>query len=337
MIKRSPAFRLIKLIKGYSNGKCQAEKNALKVDSFSEISEKEFSAIWKDIIKQYVLYGFSMEEYVSFDFRNKTSKEKKEYISQEHRINLFAGRKSVFPWSKFERCELTKWLYLRDIIHVTFHEEAEKEKYADFISKHSPFIVKPCKGGEGRGVQRLSSEDAPNLDALKSLVGTECLLEEMISQGAVVSDFHPSSINTIRFVSGLNDKGEYSCIYALFRTGRGGSVVDNVGAGGIIAMIDSKTGKIISDGICGTEFYKQHPDTGKTYKGTVIPHWDDLLELAEESHKRFPEQRIIGWDWAWTEAEKWDLVETNPCPSFQSYQKLTQRGIKPLLRELGLM
>ncbi|MDO4459123.1 MAG: sugar-transfer associated ATP-grasp domain-containing protein [Clostridia bacterium] len=243
-----------------------------------------------------------------------------------------------FPRDKFERYKLFSKLFRRELIRIDFDGSSqEKEKFEKFIASHEEYMLKPVVGTKGHGVEKHNSDDFKTPDELKSSCAGAVILEELITQGEEMASFHPASINSCRFVSVINDKGEVSPLFVTIRTGRGGSVVDNVGAGGITALVDANTGVVCSDGLCEYEYFEKHPDTGVRYKGFRLPNYSELCSLVADGHKLRPQQKFIGWDFAWTDKGEWDCIEVNPGPAFISYQKLSGKGIRDLLKSKGVI
>lgn len=289
------------------------------------------------MLLSYIKEFFLPYEYRCFDFWDKDKQYRDNYISDEEVLNLFRRDKRVnkLPRNKYERYCLFKDLFKRDVIDIKFDgSKNEEEIYNDFCSKHAEAICKPVKGTKGNGIEKINLKSF-SIHKLKDYFQGECMLEELIIQSEELAQFHPNSVNTIRFVTGLSPEGKFSFIYALFRNGCGGSVVDNVGAGGLIALINEK-GVIETDGMKLGQYYEKHPDTGITYKGFQIPSWGELCTIAEKAHKTMPEQRLFGWDFAWT-PNGWDLVEVNPAPAFVSYQILKKEGIRNRIKKAGLI
>lgn len=313
-----------------------------KLDENIDKYQKEGAKVSKWRLKLAMLTLFAREffspyEYRSYDLWGKTKKQRDAYISDEEELNIFSRDTIIntLPRNKFERYSIFSDMFHRDVISIKFDgSDEEQQRYASFAKKHKEAICKPVVGAKGWGVSKISLSDL-SLSQLKEQCEGECMLEELIVQGQELAQFHPDSINTIRFVSGLSPEGKFSVLYVLFRNGCGGSVVDNVGAGGLIALAD-ENGIIVTDGMKYGEYYDVHPDTKVRYKGFHIPQWKKLCEIAQNAHRRMPKQRLFGWDFAWT-TNGWDLVEVNPCPAFISYQILKGCGIKAQLKEAGLI
>lgn len=310
----------------------------LVVESNKYISSKPgipLKRLKKDMIREYIRRKAAPNEYFAYRFFEKPIAERNTYFLDWERARYFTkGKWNCIPPDKYSRYLLFRSLYHRDVIRIQFSgDPAEDETYQKFLSEHCWFIAKPSDGFKGKGVVKLRSEDVPDLAKLQEIMEHECVLEEVIEQGDETQKFHPSSVNTLRYVSAISDDGEVKCVFALFRTGRGESIVDNVGSGGIIALVDSETGVVISDGICGIQKFEHHPDTDVVFRGFELPEWEAVCRMAEIGHQSQPMQKLLGWDFAWTK-KGWDVVEVNHSPSFASVQALTGVGIRSHLESV---
>lgn len=311
---------------------CKTEKE-LRLASAQQNLEK--NKIVKDIKRIYVKYGFTPAEYIDFNLYNRSKKEIGEYFSLDELLRVFSrSDKNLFPKDKYERYQLFSVFFHRDVIRID--GLGDKEKYLNFLEKHASIVVKPIAGTKGHGVQIFNSDEVDTIEALSERTNLPVMIEQVLSQGKELASFHPSSINTLRIVTAINRNGEVCILYALLRVGQGGSVVDNVGAGGLVCLLDHNTGVVISDALFAHKYYKTHPNTGLSFIDTKIPEWDKLLSTVRQAHGSFVKQKLIGWDYAWTD-QGWDLVEANPAPSFASYQTLAGKGIRPMLQEIGLI
>ena len=290
-----------------------------------------------------MLWVFASENFTPYEFRcyaflSKSKNERQKYIPEESLKWTFKTDKSInkLPRNKFRRYQLFSSLFHRDIICLSQEntEQAEKD-YCNFKKNHSEAIFKPLKGAQGKGVRKISIKGM-DYQSLREILGTgDYMVEEVIKQGLELARFHPSSINTIRYVTAMSPEGKYSVLYSMLRCGGSGSVVDNVGSGGYIMLI-SDDGVIETDAMRAGEYFEKHPDTDVIFKGSKIPSWQEIKDIAEKAHKSLPEQRLFGWDFAWTE-NGWDLVEVNPGPAVVSFQILKNKGLKPNFQEAGIL
>ena len=300
--------------------------------------KKAKKKIRSKIIGTYIKNGITPSEFIKFDLLKKKDCQIAEYVPDLELLKIFrAEENNILPPNKYGRYLLFKEYYNRELLHICFNgEKTEQEQYQEFCKKHDTYIAKVIRGTKGHGIYRIDTSTTSDLSTLFEIVGNECILEEVINQGIELARFHPESVNTIRFVTGMSPKGVFNNLFALLRVGRGESIVDNVGSGGLVAMIDLATGIVTTDALCGNKYYAVHPDTKTQFKGYKIPSWEELCILAKNMHSAHMEQRLFGFDFAWT-ADGWDVVEVNPAPSFDSYQALTGRGIRPLLKRLELI
>lgn len=304
----------------------------------NEKQGKHIFLVFMDILLTFTKQNILPYEYRIYAFGNKSNKERREYISVTDSLAFFKRREiNLLPDDKYKRFLMFKDLFHRQILYFSFKSACQKEemdRFKNFKIHNKEAIIKPIRGSKGLGVQKIDLTMIESLCELKKYIGRECVLEQIIVQSSEIGKFHPESVNTIRFVSAINQEGKYTHLFSMLRTGCGGSVVDNVGSGGIIALID-ENGKIVSDGMRGGEYFITHPDTNIKFKGFTIPYYDELCELVKEAHKKMPGQRLLGWDFALS-TKGWDLVEVNPAPSFRSYQVLTGKGIIPIHKDVGL-
>ena len=261
----------------------------------------------KDIIGCYVLYGIDPIEYFLYHFEKKDHDSRREFLSDRERM---FGCVKMMSWKTFEELKkkdvfyhLASKFFNRDVCIIK--SKANKKDFNAFVTKHPIFFGKPITGtlGVGADIYCISKYNN-NEDAFEYfLTKGFWILEEIIKQDAEMASFNESSVNTIRIPSFITKKGEHVILNPTIRTGRKGSVVDNAGAGGITAMIDIKTGIIVTEAIDKKyNRYKVHPDSGKPFVGTQIPRWNELVKIVEMAHRSLPSRhRYVGFDFALSE------------------------------------
>ena len=228
--------------------------------------------------------------------------------------------------------------YHREVLAVYDSSVEVCNNFREFIDRHCRFIVKPNFGNYGNGVKILDSHSIPDADLLLKNLLSEYrggfIAEELIVQSAGLSEFHPSSVNTVRLTTAKLSNGEIYIIHRPFlRIGQGGRCVDNGGNGGIICAIDYNTGIIKGAIDERMNRYVIHPDTGKTLLGYQIPSWEEAKELVIELASVLPDLNYCGWDLALTN-EGWVMVEANGKGLFIGFQMPTQEGFREEFEEL---
>ena len=151
------------------------------------------------------------------------------------------------------------------------------------------------------------------VDLLKSQ-RTFYLLTSYIEMHPDLKKIYPNSVNSIRIMV-INRHGYDPVIEQTYmRIGSSGSgYTDNVGYGGICAMVDYETGRLYdAETLSNHKFMPcpRHPDTGEQVEGVLIPHWVLICEKVAEICQLFPELEYLGFDVAVTE-KGFELMEIN--------------------------
>ena len=237
--------------------------------------------------------------------------------------NLCRDKASLF--TKFNAYIHRKWV----------HSGLSVEVLKDFVSS-TDCVGKPVMGSLGLGVFLIQKDESHNWQELYDYCcKNDILIEERVRACKEMEEFHPQSLNTIRVFT-ISKNGRCEIIASEFRVGIGGSMVDNASAGGIVAPIDLETGTIIGDGAdkAGKK-YKIHPDTGKAFRGFVIPQWQKVVSACKEMSSVIPEIIFAGWDICVLPSGDVEMMEVNSYPNVSGLQTAYQKGLKPKLRTIG--
>lgn len=283
-------------------------------------------------------YGMSTKEYFYFSFYNKSGFARKQFISSAehtwttvHRINK--GDKSLFE-QKINAYQSYKEYYRREVLKINL--PTDTTKLFDFAAKHGGFIMKPLNESQGHGIQFWNKALPDAYEKLQMIaISTmgEVIVEEIIQQDEAMAAFHPSSVNTIRYVVDYNEEG-VNRLWAIIRIGVGDSHIDNTSAGGICAGIDLETGIIISPAVRRNgEQFLLHPDSGKQIIGTKIPKWQELNEIIPLLRPKDSPVHLVGWDFALSKSG-WCIVEGNACPSAMGIQGAMNKGYRAALKRV---
>lgn len=291
-------------------------------------------------------YRFSADEYFCYNFREKSEEERKTFCADLTRIDICESlnrpENRVIFNDKMKTYTYFGKYYGRDFCGVKSAKDVESFKA--FVVKHKKFLLKPSESSCGQGIRLLDLTDCGDVDTqIKSLLNQYCsqggdgfVAEELIVQVPELAQFHPESVNTIRVATVRFDDGA-EVIASFLRMGCGGSIVDNVGFGGVFGVLDISTGEIVAVSDKGGNKFTNHPDTGVAMLGFKIPRWEEAKALAQELATVVPSNRYTGWDLALTE-KGWIMVEGNASGQFV-WQIPTQKGfmneVNQILHRLG--
>ena len=193
--------------------------------------------------------------------------------------------------------------------------ENEKE-FEEFLKDKDKVIIKPVDLCCGKGIEIIRLEDKNPKELYDFLVETNRpLVEEVLEQNDEMSKLYPDSVNTLRIVTVVSDKGTASVVGMYLRMGTGGNEVDNFNHGGISAPVNRKTG-IVEHKARNKQnvYFDRHPDTGTPIVGFQIPCWREVLDFARKMAKEVKEVRYVGWDICITK-DGLAVVEANDYPA----------------------
>ncbi|MFQ9908633.1 MAG: sugar-transfer associated ATP-grasp domain-containing protein, partial [Acutalibacter sp.] len=199
--------------------------------------------------------------------------------------------------------------------------KATQKEFEDFMASRDTIMVKPDSSSGGFGVNKLSKGDFPSLAAMYQKLKEEHIgvIEDVLQQHEVLNQLNPSSINTLRVVTILNESGPH-IVYAHIRIGNSDRPVDNLHSGGMFAPIDLDKGVIQYPAYDKARHtYTEHPRTHTTIQGFAIPYWEEAKAMCLEASQIVPQMRYVGWDVAITPNGP-VFVEGNNLPGYDILQ-----------------
>ena len=309
--------------------------NIKKFTKGENLSLKELKHLRRDMVYCKMQYHIMFNEYFLYNFRykNKSNCSRKGFIPNADRrkyLRLLGTEKGrVILNNKYMAYKELKKFYKRDMIRIA--PDSDFKEFEDFIKKHPIFVKKPINKSLGSGVALVNSKKYKNSKTLFDdlLKGGVTILEEQVFQHEKMASLHPESLNTVRVVTYMNENGEVIIHLPFIKIGQGDSFVDNGGAGGIFALVDADTGKLITDGKDETnKVYIEHPNTKVKINGFQIPEWDKVKEFAKEIAKAFPYTKYIGWDIAISKDKGPLIIEGNSRTQFYGQQVTDEIGKK---------
>lgn len=304
-------------------------------DAYAHLPQEEKKRIRRKMNRAHLRYGLSYQDFWRCRCENKNWDEIRAILPYQQQkafwMQINSPEARVLLDEKWKTYQRFGRYYHRDVTLVAPTEQGAAD-LATFTARHSRFLVKPLNQRLGKGIRIVGEGDAG--DGGKALLAAYpdgFLAEEIIVQDSALGQFHPESVNTLRINTFSGPDGpvvKWPCL----RMGRGSSIVDNAGAGGIFGAIDVQTGRIIGVSDEKHNLYAVHPDTGIPLIGYRMPRWDEACALVKELAEQIPEARFVGWDLALT-PNGWVLVEGNYCPLL-IWQFAADRGIKPEFEQM---
>lgn len=186
-------------------------------------------------------------------------------------------------------------------VNEFYYKNGMQLKAEDAISsclKEDKFIIKPTiETGGGTGVQ-LYMTSQKNRDDIKHLFNTyndkDFIVQKVVDQHSEMRKLNPSSLNTLRICSYLNESGVH-IFSAIVRVGKANNFTDNCASGGIACGIDNE-GRIKEFGYLKYGQQRHTTDSGILLKGFKIPAYFKAIECIKKIHHKVPYFRIISWD-----------------------------------------
>lgn len=178
-------------------------------------------------------------------------------------------------------------------LDTTYKILNESELKSILFSENEKVVYKVESSLQGKGVY-FFNKDSLNLSTIKKLGNG--VFQEFIHQHSFFSDFHNSSVATIRLTSTCNDQGLIDVRAGYFRFGRG---VDTH----VISKRQMRIPINIEDGTLDSTAYfpqsestKNLPDNDFLFAGKRIPAFENCIKQIKKWHRLIPYIRCIGWD-----------------------------------------
>lgn len=284
--------------------------------------------------------GCDEEEFYLYKLYNKTPKEQKEYITTD-----------TYWKMKLRYCDFKEnYIYFHDkALFNTYFKKFVKRKwfktenlsYEDFLKNIKglkTIAYKPIDMLQGIGFKKFTVNESEhkNKEIYNYITREENgIVEEFITQHEKTAVFSPKSCNSLRIVT-MNLNNDFKILGAVFRTGVDNDF-DNWSAGGIIAGVNVKTGKIDTDGADKKgNRYINHPISKIKYKGYTIPEWKKIEKALKEAANIIPNMPYIGWDIAITDKGEPEFIEGNHNHDVKILQSvygiLEDKGVKKILK-----
>lgn len=293
------------------------KKHNIQRKKLSSLQEKEVDAIWKGL----GTYDYNTHEMV-YSVTGKFSPEIVPEMLFRTRIELDMNNQSFknawadksyfsfhFPKELFPLTIVSNvnGIFYDDNYNVINREEALKK-----ISEYEEYVVKPSlDSGLGKGVGKYTK--AQNVEEVLNTYRENYIVQEVFKQHNMLSEFNPSSVNVIRYIS-LFINGRVIPVMAALRCGAEGSFNDNDitkdGLGMIVIGIDENG--ILKDRAyhsCGKALTKC--PNGVDFCGKAIPGFDKIKDIIIDLHSKLGYFGFMGWDFVIDEQGEPRIMEYN--------------------------
>lgn len=278
--------------------------------------------IERDIIKAKRVNHISLGEYRWLGY-DKMSQEQKATVCTlwtraQYRKTLTDRRYICILMNKYIFSKVFSDFYGR---RCYLAKDVDSELLRELAGSEGRVIAKPNCKGQGKGVKvlPLSTEEeiAEAMDFISK--ADNYIVEEYITQHSELAKLNPGAVSIIRFYSLSSPRGDM--VFAPVLTCAITKSISNGCQDALTAMIDIRTGEVISDAVDQNLLVEQecHPVTGVKFKGMKIPYWQECLELMRKALPLASKISNIGWDIAVTEKGPL-IIEANTIPGFNTAQ-----------------
>jgi len=228
--------------------------------------------------------------------------------------------------------------------------QADTELLRSSIADYPSFVIKPSRGFGGEGILLISRDENGNLvdsdgdqfefrdilhhvkhiiDGVFSLdnYSDVALIEETIIPDNLLGGLSNGGVPDIRVIVCKNQV--ISGMLRLPTEMSGGKANLHQGGGGV--GIDIETGRTTTS-IHKGRFIDQHPDTGKTLGGILVPEWQRILDLSV----RIPNLVALGYvgiDYVIDSRRGLLVLEVNGRPGLQ-IQLANNQGLRERYQEV---
>ena len=281
-----------------------------------------FLYAWISFAFCFIIFGCSFDDFFRYKFYEKSNYERNKFVTYRR------SRRIIKQYNDVKEIGI-----LQDKVRFNgyFHEyigrewldlrTATAEEFEEFVKTHESVLMKPLRGGQGKGIYKLTAKELIDGKAVLEQ-DREFVAEEILVQHKDMKKLNHTSVNTVRVLTFKNQ-----VVACALRTGGDGAIVDNLHSNGVCAHVDIQTG--IVDYPCidnAYNVYLYHPTSGEKMVGFQIPNWSSVKETVRKAASMIPGIAYIGWDVAILE-DGVALIEGNHDPGHDVVQMIAQTGI----------
>lgn len=216
------------------------------------------------------------------------------------------------------------------------------DKAVSQVSKFENFVIKPSihsGGGRKVGFHRIKEINVESwsnyISNLFSSYDKNFIIQEILKQNETMKKLNPTSINTIRVLSFLeNDSVKILSSYV--RMGAKGSFADNISTGGLCCGINPD-GSLHKFG--WNSILKKFTDNGNDvqFEQFTIPFIEQIHQEVEIYHQCIPYFKLVSWDIAIDHNDKVTLIEFNTIyQDINGHQVINGPILETVIEQYGI-
>lgn len=196
------------------------------------------------------------------------------------------------------------------------------EEFCETFKGIKKVFYKPLSLNGGRGAVPFELTEDNMREVYDEVTSYDSgVVEKYVIQHHRLNELSPTAVNTLRFVTVSSDVQPVTAdgkkldfAYVVQKMGGEHSVVDNLHAGGIAAVVDMETGVISTDGIDQFgNIVEYHPVTGTKIKGFEVPMYHEAVQMIKDAVEKYNLVGYLGWDIS-IEEDRPSLIELNLTP-----------------------
>lgn len=209
---------------------------------------------------------------------------------------------------------ITPFTYFRCINGVYFDVNYDRVKSLQQVIDNIPVevdrlvIKKSIDSSSGNGIvfivrdcdskfRDIKTDEIISEEYLFRNFGHNFLIQEVVKQSSFMSQFCPTSVNTIRVAVYRSLKNNKPVVInSIIRIGKDGSLVDNAHAGGLFVGLD-ENGKI--GNYCCNQFgekFSVFNNVDFASRSLILPDYQEIKVFAERVADAIPHHRLIAMD-----------------------------------------
>ncbi len=210
---------------------------------------------------------------------------------------------------------------LRNISGLFFDKDfniLSEHTAAELVSKQKDgYVIKESITGTGGNrlifVEPGTQKSIDDILTIFQKYKKDYVIEGLVTQCDELKALNPTSINTIRFITFMDNNGVH-ILSAVLRIGGKGARTDNFSTGGMACGIDDN-GKLKTDGYDQqyNKYHEIHPN-GIHFAGVQVPGYEEAKTFVKTLHRRFGHFRIISWDIVIDKDHRPLIIEFNLTP-----------------------